>query len=476
MEELSRIRKNSFFYFISISTRLVTNAILFIIVARYYGAEIYGGFTSSYSLSMLLLILADFGFDLLIVSDISKHREDAVQIFNKYFPFKIILSLLAFIILNSLVFILPLSIVTQQLIFFFSFNMVFTAIMNMFLAFFRGIERFEIEAVISSIVNFLIFICVLVMSFYRLNVLFIAFSISLIRLLGGALAFRKLYQLNVRLTFENTLVDFMETGKRILIFGLHLVFGTLYFQLDTVLIISMKGDAAAGIYQASFRLLLILLIVPELIVGASFPTLSRLFSTNNENWIDTNKLILKILLVLAIPLALILFVFPDHIISIIYSSKEYSSAAPLLAISGIILLVRFLAEPFAMCLTITNKQWSRTKVVIIATILNLGINLFLIPKWGINAAIWISLGTNIFTLFGYAFSLKSMFKKLVQKSNLVLSFVFLIGSLFVLNQLKSCNFFVIVTLFLIFYSLFAFLLLFNTKERSMITKLFMANA
>lgn len=472
MEELSRIRRNSIFYFISISTRLISNSFLFIIIARYYGSEIYGSFTSSYSLSTLLLILADFGFDLLIVSDISKNRDNAIQTFNKYFPFKLILCGTAFIVLNLLVFIVPSSLMTKQLIFILGFNMVFTAIMNMFLVFFRGIEKFEVEATISFVVNFLILISVLLFSFRQSNVLYIALLITVIRLIGAGLGFHKLFKMKVRLTFTNVFTDFTKTGKQIIIFGLHLLFGTLFFQLDTILILSIKGEAAAGVYQASFRLLLILLIVPELIVGASFPTLSRLFASNDINWIETNKLILKILLILAIPISLILLVFPDQIIFLIYSRREYLEAAPLLAISGIILFVRFISEPFAMCLTITNKQIARTKIVIAASILNLILNLLLIPVWGLKAAILISLGTNIFALAGYLFSLKLLFKELIKKSNLLLSLVIMILGYLSLIQLKSAHYIITISIFLSFYAVLAFLILLNTTERRMIKKLF----
>ncbi len=471
MEELSRIRKNSFFYFISIVSRLISNSILFIIVANYYGAGIYGSFTAAHTLSMLLLILADFGFDLLIISEISKNRGNAIQVFNRYFPFKIFLSLISFIILNSLVFILPISSITRQLVFLFSFNMVFTAIMNMFFAFFRGIERFDVEAVISSAANVLIFICTILMSVYKLNILFIALSISLIRILSAAAALKKLNLMYGRLSFVDFYKDLSKTGKQILIFGLHLFFGTLYFQIDTVLLMSMKGDVDTGIYQASFKLLTMSLIVPELIVGSSFPTLSRLFSINDKSWMDTNRLVLKILLIISIPLALIILVFPNNIISIIYTKKEYSNAASLLAVSGLILLVRYLAEPFAMCLTITNKQLIRTRVVIIATFINLILNLIFIPMWSYNAAIWVSFATNTFVLIAYVFSLGDLSKELIKKNKALHALLFLIMGYLGLIVVRNHNFFLVVAVFLFIYSLCAYFFLLEDKERKMVIKL-----
>ncbi len=63
-----------------------------------------------------------------------------------------------------------------------------------------------------------------------------------------------------------------------------MLFAALYFQIDTVLLNSMKGETTAGLYQAAFRLLVIVLIVPDIIAGAIIPTITRLYANGDMKW------------------------------------------------------------------------------------------------------------------------------------------------------------------------------------------------
>ncbi|MBU1298287.1 MAG: oligosaccharide flippase family protein, partial [Bacteroidetes bacterium] len=77
MDVIRRIRHNSFFSFLSSFTRLLTNFLFFIGIARFYGAEIFGSFTAAHTLSLLFLYLADFGLDLMLTTQVARSKVNA---------------------------------------------------------------------------------------------------------------------------------------------------------------------------------------------------------------------------------------------------------------------------------------------------------------------------------------------------------------------------------------------------------------
>src|SRR4030042_5501112 len=84
------IWKNFFFVFFSQVIRLFTNFVIFVGIARLYGPESVGQFSLAYTVAGICLVFADFGFDVLLTTEVAKNRKNAVNIVRRYFSMKII--------------------------------------------------------------------------------------------------------------------------------------------------------------------------------------------------------------------------------------------------------------------------------------------------------------------------------------------------------------------------------------------------
>src|SRR6266852_2655435 len=93
--EAFRIKRNSLFVLLSQLIRLFTNALLFVGVARFYGPIGFGQFTAAHTLSTIFLLLSEYGFDTLLVTEIAHDRERAPQIVGTYFSVKVILAVVS---------------------------------------------------------------------------------------------------------------------------------------------------------------------------------------------------------------------------------------------------------------------------------------------------------------------------------------------------------------------------------------------
>jgi O-antigen/teichoic acid export membrane protein len=389
--------------------RLLTNFLIFIGIARLYGPEAFGQFSVAYTFATICIVLSDFGFDVLLTSEIARNSKDALTICRKYFSMKIIFVGLGSLVMISIPSFQYFSQTSRIIIYTFTLYVVFTSFTNFFNAIFKGLERFEYETKISFVTNSTLLILLGLLGFFRIPLFQIVIFFVVVRFVGAALSMMKAFSL----TGGNfMMIDFKEWKSiinQILVFGIHFVFGSLFFQLDTLLLGMWKGDHAVGIYQAAFKIMILLLIIPDIAINSLLPVLSRLFVESKEKWETTSRLLSKLLFLLSLPTALILFIYPELIIRIIYGHDLFDDAIPLLRIFSLVILVRFSVESYALMITTSKRQHIRMVIVILATLFSFSANYFAIPAFGELGAAWVSLGINIFVGLAYVIFNKQYF-------------------------------------------------------------------
>jgi O-antigen/teichoic acid export membrane protein len=196
-----------------------------------------------------------------------------------------------------------------------------------------------------------------------------------------------------------------------MIFGIHYLCGSLYFTQDTILLSWWKGDHDVGLYQSVFKIILIFLILPDIAINALLPTLSRLNVGDEDRWMRTGALVQKILALVAFPLAGVIFVYPEQILSLVYGGTAFAEATPVLRIFSIILLIRFVVETPALMLTTSRRQVVRMVIVVGAVVLNAVANSFAVPRYGIEGAALVSLGTNVIVGAGYVMTTRPFLRQ-----------------------------------------------------------------
>lgn len=464
----NRIRKNSFFSFLSISLRLIANVIVFWIIARFYGPSLFGQFTFAQTLASIFILFGDFGFDVLLTNEISRNRNNAIKIFRQFFSLKLVFTFFALVGMWVFVLINNFSVQARILIIVFSFYMVFTTLTNFLYALYKGFERLEYETKVSLTINFLLLVTVLILIFLKIDLIFIAIVFVLTRLFGFGVAIKYSREVLQGISFRLFFKEIRIIKNKVFVYGFHLTFSYLFFQLDTILLAFWKGDYDVGIYQAVFKLIAIPLVIPEILVNALMPTLSRLYLENKNEWARIGMLMNKLLVVIILPISIILYVYADQIIHLIYGTGKFIAAIPLLRIFALTLFVRFNLETFALMLTTSDRQKVRMFVVLVATFLNLAINYFMIPRYGVYGAALASLGTNVFVGICYVSATSPLFLQWMIniKTAIMLIVSFLLA--FLLWKIKLISIFISVPTLLLFLGLFSYYFYFNKEEKRVI--------
>lgn len=408
MSEYSKIGKNSIYSFLSIFFRVFSNIIIFWLIARYYQADVFGQFTTAQTFASVFILIADFGMDILLTTELPKRIEKSSQIFSEIFSAKIIFASFAFLLMILLSFLSQFSEATSLLLLMFSFFVLFSTITNFFFAFFKGNEKLGYEARVSFINNFGSLLAVLILILLKQNIFFIAGAYVTVRMVGLLLAFYYVKKINASITIKLTFPIQKSVVKKIFVLGLFMLFGNLFFQLDTILLAFWMDEKSVGVYQSVFRLIMVLLIIPDVFINSLMPVLSRLRSEDREKWEKLSFVFNKILITIIIPAAIVMFIYPAEILGLAYGAGKYDEAIPIFKIFSFIMLIRFFTEAYGLMLITADKQKVRMIIVVLGTVINFAINFILIPRYDAFGAGITSLITNIVVGFLYYYTARKL--------------------------------------------------------------------
>lgn len=380
---------------------------MFVGIARFYGPVAFGQFTTAHTFSTVFLLFADFGFDTLLATEIARQRDNAAKLAQQYFSLKIFFVLLATAAMAIASTFQSVGESTRMLMLVFSLYVLFSSLNNFFFALFKGFEQFQHETKISFGINLFLFVLLIVFGFINAPLYVIAVSFVGTRVIGllvGAKIAARLTQFRF-LAFD--LTDWKRLFNRVSIFGFQFIFGNLFFTMDTLLLAFWKSDRDVGIYQAVFKLAILILIVPEIATSTLMPVLSRFHDENEARWNSLGRLLNKTLFLLGLPICMMLFVYADQIIAIVYGRGTFVDSVLILRMFAFIVFVRFSVETFALMLTTSRRQQVRMWIVVGGTIINFGMNIFFIPRFGPYGAALVSLITNIIVGIGYIIAARS---------------------------------------------------------------------
>lgn len=167
---------------------------------------------------------------------------------------------------------------------------------------------------------------------------------------------------------------------------------TLIFQVDTVILEAMRGPQEVGWYRSPVLVLEGLTLVPRILGYALIPTMAAWAASRPEGVAELYRRGSKYLLLVGLPVAAFGLLESDRFVTLLFRDAYAPSAAAariLLPAAAFMFLSNF-GETTLACV----NRW-RTIVVVstLALVLNVALNLLLIPSRGFVGAAWATLVT-----------------------------------------------------------------------------------
>jgi len=466
---LSSLIKNIGLSIATFVSRIISGSVVYIVLARVMSLEEFGVLSFGSTLAGLITVMAEFGFSLMAQRDIPQSRFDfSSYVFNTFIQ-KVGFSLIALVggLLYVYFFYSGLNIIIGVI---FIINAIVTSGNMYFFAVFRAKNIFKIESWLSLIYAVLLLIIIGLYFTFELDVIFIAYGLLLARVLQFlVLVTIFLNKFQLKFSINHSIQKYLF--KNSFSFGAHYIIGIFYFSIDNQMIAYYSGNAQLAIYQAFFKVVLILLMVNGLLEGVFLPFLSSKYKKGLVEFQIVAKLINKVIISLGLALFVFFILFASDIINILYTDK-YISALIITLPLAFVLLSRILSTVYSVGLTISDNQNLRVLTVLISLIVNVVLNFIFIPKYGFIGAAYVSMLTHFVLLGLYIyFGYKQFQSFLIDKTLVYYSISSIIAA--VLYSFSDYNFSFLQSIFVLLLWFIGLILLYSKKQFIEIKQLFL---
>ena len=380
------IAKNVFWLSMSqVGSRIFRAAIL-IYAARVLGAAEYGIFSYVLGLAAFFTVFADIGVSSLMTRDIAAHPEKRKEYFSSSFLIKIFLLLFTILLV---IFIAPYFTNIEKvklLIPLVAFLVIFDGIRDFSIAYWRGREKMEFEAITTMIMNITIMVAgfiILSASPTSKSLLFSYMaSVGLATFLTIFLLWKRFSK--IFLYFDKKIIrEILNNCWPIAFSGM---IGTFMLNTDIVMLGWWRTAEEIGYYSADQRIIGVLYTLPAIIASSIFPAVSKLIKQNEKEKTKTlNEKSIAAIFSIAIPLVIGGVILARPLIELFFG-QEYIPAIAAFKILIFTTLLTFSGAIISNLIMAHNQQKRFFKYVISGAAGNVIFNALLIPSYGINGA------------------------------------------------------------------------------------------
>lgn len=436
-----RLLKNAFFLMFASYVTMFAGALLTIALARYLGAKGLGIYTTVFTFVFFGTIISSFGLPPVIMRDVAKNNLLAETYFINGLFIMVIFSFICWILINSVVFLMNYPVQIKLLILVGGVSIISGAVADTCNSIFRAFEKMGTPSLVSSgtsIISSITGIILLWKGFglFPIVSLIVAGSglnaIILLFLLRKYL--KNLKNIDLKISFKMLKQSFPVALMR--------TFNTLTHRVDVLMLSGMKGMTSVGLYSAPVKFINVISVPLQSIGGASLPRMSTQSAYSIDKLHETHDKLLKCFILLSLPITVVVFFLSENLINLIFG-KEYVSGGSTTALRILILgfLFNIISGPAQFTIFTSQEKLNRfVPFMLVITILNIILNIFLIPKYDFFGASFSTLICYIVGLIIRIMLARSMFER---KDNLlaiskkpVLASLLMIGPLYLLRD--SC--------------------------------------
>jgi O-antigen/teichoic acid export membrane protein len=179
--------------------------------------------------------------------------------------------------------------------------------------------------------------------------------------------------------------------------GMAAVFITVYYQVDSVLLLQISGPHEAGIYGAAYGFLGPLGFLPAAVMSSFFPVLSAVHRSDPLRVRRLVQVCADTMGAISLPILAGTIALSSQIVHLLYGNNYQRSAGvlPILMIAFVSICFGSLAGFLA---PIVGRQWRLALYSGIGAAANIGANLLLIPPYGAYGSAWATVITEILTM------------------------------------------------------------------------------
>lgn len=379
------IKQNAVLAAVKTLISLVAPIITFPYISRVLSVEALGQYNFSSSVVSYFVLLAGLGISTYAVREGAKIRENRAEIssfLSEIWVINIISTVISYVLLLFCVAFIGKLVSYRTIILIISLNILFNLYGKQWI--YTIVEDFGYITLVQSAFQ-IITVCLTFVvikkpeDVYKYAILNVISSSGAYVLYG--LHAKKYVDLQLR---KVKLSQLKRHIKPILIIFSTAVASNIYMNSDIILLGAMADDRCVGLYSAAVK---VYNIVKQIILAIISVTVPRLtLYAGEKRFKELFSKVLNMLLLLTLPAMTGVLILSDNII-LIFSGNQFAEASMALRLLCVAAVFALLANLFGMSVLLPyNKENIFLKATVISAVLNIVLNILLIPYFYQNAA------------------------------------------------------------------------------------------
>lgn len=381
--------------YISRGFAIVFGLVAMAIMTRMLGPEGFGYYSTIVGFLTMVTIVVDFGFILTTTKMVSEYPERRGAVMGTIGGVRILttVGVLALAPLGALV--MAYDSVVQEGMWIAMFSFMAVSIHQIIIGYFQARYMVQWNA-LAEVGGRVVLITLLAVAWWLGGGLMGAISAVVISsattLVLGSIALRNVE--TQRIVFDRTLLpEFWRTTWPV---GLSVILNLLYLKTDIVILSLYRGPVEVGIYGAAYRVIDVLTGVPMLFMGVVLPVLTIAWKQRDTQRFHTvAQEALRFLLVVGVPITLGGILVGVPLMRLI-AGDDFAPAGVVLGVLLLAQLGLFIGGVFGHTVVAMNAQRTMMWGYGICALLSLAGYIIFIPQYGMWAAAWVSVASELF--------------------------------------------------------------------------------
>jgi len=390
METVNLSQKVAFNTVVQITAKAITvifGLLVTILLTNYLGREGFGYYMYVIALAIIFGAFADWGTQTIGAREAAKEEEREGRALTNIFLVRMALSLMAALIMLGAAFIIPLQAATPSLvrraIMVGSLILVLNTIKGSLLVVFQTKLQLQKQAVVDLTTSILILLISLFLVQRSLGLIPLVGAVVLANMVGvglGLFLAKKTVKFDWQLDkkfIKRLLIESFPMGAILLIF-------TIDNKIDTVMLGSIKGSGAVGIYAVAYRIYDVLILGAAYFMFALLPILSRY--SDLTKWSEKLKRIYQksfdFIFLMGLIVVAGVWLFAPLAVKIITQKRllEFSDSISVLRVLGLALFFAYLNHLTGYTIVALGKQRRYFFIALGALVFNVIANALVIPR------------------------------------------------------------------------------------------------
>lgn len=385
--------------------------LLTIVIARSFGAGVFGQLAIAQLIGTYISILVIYGLNTIGIKELAKNTA-ALSMITSIHKIRFLLFLVVNVSSILFYFVAPIDADLRLLVVLYIFASSLLAVTDMswifngfsMMKFTSWVRVFQQVVYVGFAALFLSFTT---LDMFALPVAMVlssfatgAFSILLLKrskLISGL----DLTGIRTYFTFTSTEIKLVKTSSKIF---LSAILVQIYTSSAALIISHFHSSEVVGLFNANLRITTLLLTIPSIIITVLFPLLSGAVAEKRKQLFNSS---LKTMCIIVFPISIGGAITSYGLIHLLFGEEFVAASTSFkILIAGI--SVSFINYVLGYMLISSDSEKMFLRMVSIAAVVNMTLNLIFIPRYGITAAAATTVLAELIIMVGYAYKINKM--------------------------------------------------------------------